>query len=130
MAEQHELAFGDRWRDEQISMLWRRELRAVVEEEGVKRVAGDLDKGHSELGRALNEAERHYLKPSEIIAIMRRDRIGRALRVLASELGFEVTRRRELSPAEKLEKLTAEIERNPVLAKVLYESAFGPGGRP
>jgi hypothetical protein len=130
MTDQLDLDFRDRWRDEAISAEWRRELRAVADELGIKAVAADLDRGHSELRRALGEEERHYLRPHEIVHLMRLDTTGRALRCLAAALGYEVARKREFTAAEKLDRLTAEIERNPALAKLIYEAAFGPGGRP
>lgn len=130
MTQQLPLGFNDRYRDTAISVAVRRELRAVADEVGLKALAADLDRGHSELRRAFDEDERHYLRLDEVVAIMRRDTTGRVLRVLAVELGYEVSKRRELSADEKLERIQAELERNPALARVVYEGAFGPGGKP
>jgi len=125
MAEQMGLEFNDRWRDAQISASVRKEVRAVVEEVGVKVVAADLDHGHSTLSQKLEEHERHYLRLDELVAIMRRDSTGRILRTLANALGFEVTKRRELTAAEKLERIDSVLDQNPELAKVIRDKAFG-----
>lgn len=124
------LEFRDLWRDEDSAGRVLKEARAVAEEAGVKALASDLDMAHSELSKKLDEKDRNFLKPRELLGIMRRDHPGRVLRALAAELGYDIVKRRELSAGEKLDKLTTEIERNPALARLLYEAAFGPGGRP
>jgi hypothetical protein len=111
MTRQLELGYNDRERDHRAARRLREELRLVVDVEGAKSVASDLDKGATALLQELADSQRHHLKLADMIAIMRRDRHGEALAVLCDELGYErPTKKRVLEPGEKLERLEAALD--------------------
>jgi len=51
-------------------------------------------------------------------------------KVSSCALGFDLVKRKELDASEKLERLRNSIDKSPLLARVIYEDAFGPGGKP
>jgi len=127
-AQQLEMAFGHRERSERIARELLGEARRVVEEDGVKSLAYEWDIGHSELGKKLDERDRHYLKPRELVEIMLRDKTGRVFEMLALALGYDVQRRRELSPQEKLERLMLSLDRAGPAGRAIMDDAFGKAG--
>jgi hypothetical protein len=129
--EQLELTYNDSWRDRELARVLRQEARIVVEEcGGVKAVAYELGMEHPDLSKKLDERDRHYLRIEDWVGILRRDRAARVLGRLAEALGYDITRRRELSDREWRERVEASLERNPTLARAIYDEAFGSRGKP
>jgi len=54
----------------------------------------------------------------------------RIVQVQAAWRGLEIRPAHEMTPAEKLARITASLERSPLIAEAIYRDAFGPKGRP
>ena len=112
------------------------EIQQIAVEIGPKQVAYDLDVSPSVLSHALqhptvrDEENRHRFRGEWLLYFLARAKTDRLASLLIRVRGLELAPRRELTAAEKLERLTAAVERNPTLARALYDDAFGPGGRP
>lgn len=108
---------------------FRRLLRAVVDFVGVKQVAYDLDVAPSILLNALEERDRHHVRADWLPYLVRKAPNDDLVTFLASLRGLDVVPRRELTDAEKLERLDGVLKRHlgEGIWRGFYEEAFGRG---
>jgi len=127
---QLDLGFDDPYR---IDRRWAEILECcndAVRNVGLKEVAYALDQQASVVAHALAERERHYVRAKWLVYLTPLAPSDRIVEVLAESRGLEVRQAHELSPTEKLQRLTSELEKSPLIAEAIYRGAFGPGGRP
>lgn len=117
------ILFDERYRGE---MVWRAVLDAmndVVSSTGLKQAAYDLDAQPSALSHALSERDGHRPKAEWLARLVIKEGGERILEVLADACGYELQRKRELTPQEKLDKLNAVLDANPDIASVVRKKA-------
>lgn len=100
-------------------------VRSLAKEVGFKRL-GDLWGGADEatVSQKVDEKNRHYMKPHELLAAMALDNSGGVLAVLCDELGYERPERKP-DPASEAERLRAALREtlSPEIAEVIERKA-------
>jgi hypothetical protein len=95
----------------------------IVAEVGLKQAAADLDVQPSVLSHSLAERDGHRPKAEWVAKLALKPGGERIAAVLAEAQGFEIQRKRELTAQEKLDRLNAELDRNPAVAAAIRKAA-------
>lgn len=102
------------------------EIVRIVGIVGLKQAAFDLDAQPSQLAHALAERDRHYLRAEWLPYFLGKAPDAALARALAACSGLEVAPRRELTPAEKLDRIVRVLEQSgPAGAAILEEAGVG-----
>lgn len=109
----------------------RRLLVEVVDALGRKAVACDLGINVADLSNALAGRDRHPVKAEWMPYLLRRAPHPALLQYLADLAGYRIERVEALTPAQKLERLEAELARRYTEDERsrLFESAYGRPAR-
>lgn len=101
------------------------EIRVIVGHIGLKQAAYDLDIQPSRLSHAISQRDRHNLKLEWLPYLIDRAPNNEILDILARLRNCEVSRRAELTPEEKLERLQAALDQSlgPKIRDVIFEKA-------
>lgn len=111
MSAQLLLAMGDFDRAQLGAARIRRACRTVVEAVGAKTIADAWGCAERAVLLKVDQRERHYLHPEELLDLVLRDRHGRIVAELADVAGYEMPeRKRVLEPGEKLARLEATLD--------------------
>ena len=127
---QLQLRYNDRFLNSEAWDELHDELTAVVSALGLKQVAFDLDEQPSAVAHAFADRERHSVKAKWIPYLVKSSPNDRIVQVQAAWRGPETRLAHEMTPTEKLERITASLERSPLIAEAIYRDAFGPKGKP
>lgn len=124
MPEQLTIRYPGAWSAQEAHPLVMEEIRRVANAVGLKQVAFDLDTTPSYLSNALAERERHYLRVEWVLYFISRDPTTKLLEAIADVARCDVVRRRELTPAEELDRIkTALSELGPELRDLVRRKA-------
>lgn len=123
MPEQLGLRYNDGYRFDEVWAELLDELRVIVATIGLKQVAYDLDVQPSALSHALAERDRHYVRADWLPYLVAKAPGDHVVELLASLRGLEVQPVRELTPAEKLERIEKVLDANPDMGAVVRMKA-------
>lgn len=101
------------------------EINRIVGIVGLKQAAYDLDAQPSQLAHALAERDRHYIRAEWLPYFLAKAPDAALAEALAACSGLDVAPRRELTPAEKLDRVVRVLEQSgPAGAAVLAEAGI------
>jgi hypothetical protein len=120
------IAYDPQW---QASSAWRDlvvEFRRTVDGVGLKEAAYQLDTSPSQLAHALAERDRHYIRGSWMPYLIQVAPDNRSTDILCRLRGLTVTPAAELTPEQKLERLTRALGEclGDDLRQAIYERAW------
>lgn len=101
-------------------------VRSVADQIGIKALAEDWDcSSERKVTDKIEQRDRHYLKPEELIDLILRDRSGQIISELCELAGYDTPERKHLkTEAEKFTSLDAAIESlGPEVADMLRRKA-------
>lgn len=105
VTEQLPMPYLDGWRLGALSQRLRDEVGRVVHIVGLQQVADDLGATYGYLSNVLSGRDRHYWRADWLLYLLAKDPTTGLLEVLAEAGHCVVTRKRELTPAERLERM-------------------------
>lgn len=98
------LQYSPTWRASEAWPKVLAEVQRVLTEVTLKQAAYDLDTTPSYLSNAIGERDRHYLRAEHLLYFVIRDSSTGLVQAIADLAKCDVTRRRELTDAEKVQR--------------------------
>lgn len=125
MTAQLTLSYNDAYLLAEQWRLIRSCIADIVTRVGHKQCAYDLDLPPSTLSKALAEEDRHPMHAQWLLYFLRHDTDGKLAALLVDLGGFEIVRKRELSPLEKLDRIEAELAKYPPEFSMAFKRSAG-----